>query len=292
MSWLRTAAAGVVARGDGWEVIPAHGASTLADIVVLATGNEAPAPFGSDLEPQAQRLILNNPWEAERKKEIAPDAAVLIAGTGLTAVDVVAELLHRRHVGPIFAFSRRALLPRCHGAAAAFPPGLQREFPSSLRGHRQKDSRVDAATMTSGDRWRGVMTELRSMAPALWAGWNASEKRRFLRHVRPFWDVHRHRLAPVVHAALHPRDRARAADDPARPARSARACRGALFAARHPAPKRAAAASSKGRSSSIARDRRPIRGVRAIRCCRGPSPTASRARMRSRSALRPMSAPG
>jgi uncharacterized NAD(P)/FAD-binding protein YdhS len=28
------------------------------------------------------------------------------------------------------------------------------------------------------------------------------EQRRFLRHVRPFWDVHRHRLAPVVHAKL------------------------------------------------------------------------------------------
>jgi uncharacterized NAD(P)/FAD-binding protein YdhS len=198
MSWLRTAAAGVVARGDGWEVIPAHGESTFADIVVLATGNEAPAPFGSDLSPQGQRLVLNNPWEAERKNEIAPDAPVLIAGTGLTAVDVVAELLHRRHAGPIFAFSRRALLPRCHGPAAAFPPGLQREFPSSLRAIVKKIRHLSGDD-DSGDRWRGVMTEMRSMAPALWAGWNAAEKRRFLRHVRPFWDVHRHRLAPVVH---------------------------------------------------------------------------------------------
>jgi uncharacterized NAD(P)/FAD-binding protein YdhS len=199
LSWLRTAAVGVVPQGDEWEVIPAHGASRSADIVVLATGNETPAPFGTDLSPQAQRLVLNNPWEAERKNEIPPDAAVLIAGTGLTAVDVVAELLHRRHTGPIFAFSRRALLPRCHGAAAVFPPGLQREFPSSLRAVVKKIRELSGKDQ-SGDRWRGVMTELRSMAPALWNGWETSERRRFLRHLRPFWDVHRHRLAPVVHA--------------------------------------------------------------------------------------------
>jgi uncharacterized NAD(P)/FAD-binding protein YdhS len=201
LSWLRTAAHGVVAHGHEWEVIPAQGASTLADIVVFATGNEAPAPLGTDLGPQAQSLILNNPWEAARKNEIPPDAAVLIAGTGLTAVDVVAELLHRRHAGPIFAFSRRALLPRCHGAAVAFPEGLHRAFPSSLRAIVQRVREL-AGEDASGSRWRGVMTELRSMAPALWAAWDPSEQRRFLRHVRPFWDVHRHRLAPVVHARL------------------------------------------------------------------------------------------
>jgi uncharacterized NAD(P)/FAD-binding protein YdhS len=40
------------------------------------------------------------------------------------------------------------------------------------------------------------------MAPQLWTTWDLAERRRFLRHVRPFWDVHRHRLAPLVHARL------------------------------------------------------------------------------------------
>jgi len=201
LSWVRSAAQAVVAHEQGWQVIPARGAPVLADIVVLATGNAVPAPLGADLEPQVQRLIINNPWETERKNEIPQDAAVLIAGTGLTAVDVVAELLHRRHVGPIFAFSRRALLPRSHGAAVAFPHGLQKAFPSSLRAI-VKRVRELCGEDARGDRWRGVMTELRSMAPALWAGWDLSERRRFLRHVRPFWDVHRHRLAPAVHTRV------------------------------------------------------------------------------------------
>jgi uncharacterized NAD(P)/FAD-binding protein YdhS len=201
LSWLRAAADAVSAHGHGWEVLPAHGAPVPADLVVLATGNEAPAPLGTELARQAQNLILNDPWDAQRKSEIAPDATVLIAGTGLTAADVVAELLHGRHAGPIFAFSRRALLPRCHGGAVEFPVGLHARFPTSLRAI-VKEVRELAGAEARGDRWRGVMTELRSMAPALWSAWEVSEQRRFLRHVRPFWDVHRHRLAPAVHARL------------------------------------------------------------------------------------------
>jgi uncharacterized NAD(P)/FAD-binding protein YdhS len=149
----------------------------------------------------AQSLILNNPWEAHRKEQIPRHAAVLIAGTGLTAVDVVAELLHRRHSGPILAFSRRALLPLRQGGSSAVPEALRRAFPASPR-EIVKRVRELAGDDQRGDRWRGVITELRSMAPALWASWNLAEQRRFLRHVRPFWDVHRHRLAPIVHAKL------------------------------------------------------------------------------------------
>jgi uncharacterized NAD(P)/FAD-binding protein YdhS len=199
--WLRSRAQSVLARGHGWEVVPAHGAPVPADIVVLATGNEAPRPIGADLAPAAQALILNNPWALERQSEIAPDAAVLIAGTGLTAIDAVAQLLHRRHTGPIVAFSRRGLLPRSHGPTAAVTEALTRAFPSSVRAIVKRVREVSGDD-PRGARWRGAMTELRLMAPGLWASWDLPEQRRFLRHVRPFWDVHRHRLAPVVHARL------------------------------------------------------------------------------------------
>jgi uncharacterized NAD(P)/FAD-binding protein YdhS len=199
--WLRSVAVRVVARGHGWEVVPAQGEPVFADIVVLATGNEAPRTIGADLAPQVQARILNNPWQEDRKNEIASAASVLIAGTGLTAVDVVVELLERRHVGPIFAFSRHGLLPRAHGAVAAVAEDFRSAFPASLRAivKRMRELSVDDPR---GERWRGVMTELRSMAPALWTAWDLPERRRFVRHVRPFWDVHRHRLAPSVHADL------------------------------------------------------------------------------------------
>jgi uncharacterized NAD(P)/FAD-binding protein YdhS len=46
-----------------------------------------------------------------------------------------------------------------------------------------------------GDDWRDVISAVREHVPAIWARLAASERRRFLRHVRTVWDVHRHRLA-------------------------------------------------------------------------------------------------
>jgi uncharacterized NAD(P)/FAD-binding protein YdhS len=53
-----------------------------------------------------------------------------------------------------------------------------------------------------GSTWQNFINELRSVAPTIWARWSSTERRRFLRHVRPFWDVHRHRLAPPVHSRI------------------------------------------------------------------------------------------
>jgi uncharacterized NAD(P)/FAD-binding protein YdhS len=50
--------------------------------------------------------------------------------------------------------------------------------------------------------WRGAVDSLRPHAQALWRGWGVEEQRRFLRHARPYWDVHRHRIAPQVAAQM------------------------------------------------------------------------------------------
>ena len=54
-------------RGRGWEVVLSHGEPMRADIVVLATGNETPRPLGPNLPPQAQRLIIKDPWDTAQK---------------------------------------------------------------------------------------------------------------------------------------------------------------------------------------------------------------------------------
>jgi uncharacterized NAD(P)/FAD-binding protein YdhS len=51
------------------------------------------------------------------------------------------------------------------------------------------------------------MDELRPHGQALWLGADPAERRRFLRHLRPWWDVHRHRMAPEIGGTL---DRLRA----------------------------------------------------------------------------------
>jgi uncharacterized NAD(P)/FAD-binding protein YdhS len=58
-----------------------------------------------------------------------------------------------------------------------------------LRGFRARAAEVG---------WRSAVHELRSVTQRLWGGATAAERARFLRHLRPWWDVHRHRSAPAV----------------------------------------------------------------------------------------------
>jgi uncharacterized NAD(P)/FAD-binding protein YdhS len=50
--------------------------------------------------------------------------------------------------------------------------------------------------------WRAAVDELRPHTQNLWRRHDLAAQRRFLRHLRPWWDVHRHRLAPVVAARI------------------------------------------------------------------------------------------
>ncbi|MGA9580967.1 MAG: FAD-dependent oxidoreductase, partial [Allosphingosinicella sp.] len=50
--------------------------------------------------------------------------------------------------------------------------------------------------------WRASVDGLRPHSIALWQGLSEAERRRFLRHLRPWWDVHRHRIAPRVAARI------------------------------------------------------------------------------------------
>jgi len=50
--------------------------------------------------------------------------------------------------------------------------------------------------------WRSVVDGLRPHVQGVWRSWTDDERDRFLRHARPWWDIHRHRLAPAVAARL------------------------------------------------------------------------------------------
>ena len=53
-----------------------------------------------------------------------------------------------------------------------------------------------------GGDWRDAVNALRPGAPELWGALPEAEQRRFLDRLARFWDVHRHRLAPQVAAAV------------------------------------------------------------------------------------------
>jgi uncharacterized NAD(P)/FAD-binding protein YdhS len=50
--------------------------------------------------------------------------------------------------------------------------------------------------------WREAVDAIRPLTPDIWRAWSLAQRRRFLRHARPWWDVHRHRMAPMIAARL------------------------------------------------------------------------------------------
>jgi uncharacterized NAD(P)/FAD-binding protein YdhS len=163
-------------------------------VVVLATGNPAPRSVSAQQSPR----ILSDPWAPGVLDRIQPDDAVLILGSGLTMVDVVLALQAQGWRGRATALSRRGLLPRAHGEHHDAPVDLP---PEALTGPLSQRLAF-ARRLAREHGWRRVMEGYRPITADLWRAATTAERARFLRHLRPWWDVHRHRIAPEIAASL------------------------------------------------------------------------------------------
>jgi uncharacterized NAD(P)/FAD-binding protein YdhS len=188
----------VAVRREGERLVvgTACGRSYALDAVVLALGNFPPDRVNS---PD----YFGDPWHPGAVRELVPERPVLLLGTGLTMVDVSLSLMDAGFEGPICAISRRGLLPEHHGASRAWP-GLRldaedrRSLSALCRAVRREVRRAGA----EGVGWRSVVDALRPHTQLLWQELSPTDKRRFLRHLRPWWESHRHRVAPPVRAAI------------------------------------------------------------------------------------------
>lgn len=107
-------------------------------------------------------------------------------------------LRSHRFAGAIHVLSRRGLLPRRHRAAKQWPVFWNvRSSRGVLEWLRLIRQQVREAQKQGVD-WRAVVDSLRPHTATIWASLPIAEKRRFLRHVRPYWEVHRHRVAPEI----------------------------------------------------------------------------------------------
>lgn len=193
-----------LAGGGSARVFLSDGTTLVADHVVLALGNlpsEYPARSGRQVYRSWRYVHV--PWAPGVIDGIDPDAEVLIAGQGLTATDIVIQLAERGHRGRISCLSRRGLRPLPHREVAPWRDFFAGEpAPRTVRALvRRVRAEVDAAAAEGAD-WRAVIDALRPHSARLWANLDWSERARFMRHVRPYWEAHRHRLAPEVAARL------------------------------------------------------------------------------------------
>ncbi|MEV4620062.1 FAD/NAD(P)-binding protein [Asanoa sp. NPDC049573] len=180
--------------GGRWAVDLSDGAVVRASDVLIAVGPAPPVyPSAASVGVRGAPGYVAVPWTPGALDRIRPTDRVLLLGTGLTAVDVVLSLLARGHRGPIVAVSRHGLLPRAHAdlPTPVAPSGIDatglRELLRVLR--------------ASAD-WRATVDALRPRADQVWSGLTLDEQRRFLRHLARYWEVHRHRCAPAVAAAV------------------------------------------------------------------------------------------
>jgi uncharacterized NAD(P)/FAD-binding protein YdhS len=192
--WLRETVVGLTQR-EGSVVLRFSGGETAAfDAAILCCGHEPSeqitAPFVG-------------PWEEPSSWNTRPDSTILILGTGLTMVDAAISLSKSGHRGPIVALSRRGLLPQAHRRVETAPiaeaelpsPAKLASFLHWLRA-RARDE------MRSGGDWRSVIDGLRPHTQAIWRAMPSKSRARFLEHARPWWDTHRHRMAPQVEAKI------------------------------------------------------------------------------------------
>lgn len=185
----------VAARDDGAILTTRTGDRIAADVAVLAPGNLPPHDL-SIFAGLPRPAYLNDPWAPGLTEGLGAQDSIMLLGSGLTAVDCALSLDGAGFAGRIIAVSRRGLAPQAHAPAAPFARRSERPSGPTSQIVRDVRQRVEAVG------WRNAVDELRPFTQDIWRAANGVERARFLRHLRPWWDVHRHRIAPPVAARL------------------------------------------------------------------------------------------
>lgn len=169
-----------------------NGKQIKADKVVFALGNGAPAKFSSAFTEEVH--CLQNPWDFKAPAQIEKNASVMIVGTGLSMIDTVLTLYHQGHKGKIYALSRRGLVPLRHTQWQGLEKLEDEALPQQIKPLFSQLREITKKKAKQGTDWRFVINGFRLQFPALWKNANNTEKKRFLRHVLPYWNIHRHRV--------------------------------------------------------------------------------------------------
>lgn len=206
----------------GFRLMLEQGEALSADRVVVTASYEkpaVPAAFGGPVS--SHPAFIADPWDSTRIDAIPAAAQVLVLGVAQTGSEIVASLLRRRRrvegrAGAITALSRRGLrpVPRPPGALPPESSLFERiDRPTSLfaEAHGLTHSVAAILRVLRADIRRAVYDDGTWAEPfgvvrdSLWQLWPTlplAEKRRFMRHLRRWYDAHRFQLPPQVEDCL------------------------------------------------------------------------------------------
>ena len=171
-----------------------------ARYVVLATGNfppSDPAPFGQN----GKCIYAKYAWSDDALGDL-DYSSILLLGSGLTAIDQAVALYTAAYRGRIYMLSRRGLIPSIHRLGHRWSSDWAQHLPDTARGLLSAVRRQVRQATSRGIDWRAVIDSLRPYTQIAWRALPLREQKRFLRHVRPYWEAHRHRYAPQIQQIL------------------------------------------------------------------------------------------
>lgn len=193
-------------RGD-FQLTLANGEVLRANQVVLSFGFQGPQPLPFAQPLENSPYYLTNPWNYKAMDMLSASGPIALIGTGHTAIDALFRLTSVDPSLEVVLLSRHGLLPKAHRTLTQAPvptgfPSYLQAVPATALAFVRALRREITHRQQAGHNWRDVLNELRPHTQAIWQAWPLAERRRFLLRLRPWWDIHRHRLAPVAAARL------------------------------------------------------------------------------------------
>jgi len=171
---------------DGYEPI-------IANVVVLATG------YGPQPSPSSNAL---SPFQIPPSDRTAKAVSMALIGSGLTMVDVLLAARRDGFKGNAIVISRRGQLPRAHAPKGVIPQSVTLPRFSRVSMFSAATRIACEMAQQAGTPWQAIINGLRPHLQEFWQELATEEQARFLRHLRPFWDAHRHRLPIELHGQL------------------------------------------------------------------------------------------
>ncbi len=197
-TWIEDEAISLTRRNGSLAVERKNGRDVSARCVVIATGTYPPSDPKIPGLSRSSGHYVAYPWSANTLEGVPTDGSVLLLGAGLTSMDLTVALKSKGFRGPIYILSPRGLIPQPQQIVNSWPEFWAEHWPVTIRGWMHLVRTEVEKAVEQGHDWRVVIDALRPITPKIWKSLGLEERRRFLRHVRSYWEAHRHRTAPEI----------------------------------------------------------------------------------------------
>ena len=180
-----------IRSGEGYILRTKEGGEYGAKNVVIAMGNS----LNSDGARSSAQALFRRPWDPEAIGIASSAHHVAIVGSGLTAVDTILELEEAGFGGSYTVISRKGRLPEPYPDENAEKVIAQNVIALLKSANSLRELlRIFRSSLKSGISSYGLVDALRPFSQDIWQRLTAHERKRFMRHLRPYWTPLRHRI--------------------------------------------------------------------------------------------------